>query len=175
MTTRKRIIVILFGLCVCAVVGGALSLNVTHVKGNESSAEVAAFILTANVETANLSSAVPAIQPGEEKIGTVSVANTENNAVGEVTTKYKIELTSDVELPQEVTLCLRSTQDGTEYRATQTNGNRTLFTFESDDFLFEKGIGETDSYDVFIVWEEGAVPTVLNVNVSAAVTGEQVD
>ena len=174
MKSRKPLVIVLVVLCLCVCIGGAFSLNITSLEGGNS-AEVAAFAIDADVVPAETPETILAVQAGEQKIGTIFVSNEKNQVVGEVTTKYRIELTLDTELPENVSLCLKSVSSDKVYESSQVSSDGKIVTFESEDFLFEHGVKAENAYDVFIKWEKNSIRTKYDLTVTAAIVGEQID
>lgn len=171
MVSRCAVLAVLC-LCLCLYEGTAYSLFKQAVSGADS-IRVAAFAIDATVEPENKEN-ISVTQNGENKIGTLSVTNVQNQVISEVNEEYTVILNSSAQLPEGVTLCLRKNGESTEYQGA-ANRERTKFSFESDDFSFTYGVEENHQYDVYIVWEGMTLPESIDVDVTATVIGEQID
>lgn len=126
----------------------------TSQASGSDSARVALFGHDESVVLESGTDGMSGLKPGDSRIYTLTVSNTKNQAISEVTIDYTLEIVTTGNLPLKYTVYKKNgSQTDTEVGTFEETSATMKKTFRTEDMHFEAGVQGSVEYTVLVEWQ----------------------
>lgn len=154
LTTGRVVRYLLLLTVACAVVLGVTFARYATVVQGQGSGDVAAVALGLTGDsTADLTSQLQGMKPGDTREVKFAVTNTDGETTSEVTQAYSVSIVTTDNLPLEFELASTSVSEGTSAKV------KSNLTWSGGELPY--GSGVTHSYTLAVTWPENASDSAL--------------